>query len=714
MFKKKLYRSIVQHGLFSRGTFLSGIIRTALLFLFIISLNISPVSAQGKLLLAGGGTEGNDGDSTSWSYEPYRWMVQNMVGDTLIILSQTRSTTIDRYFRSLGAKATQVYTIESDPLMIADAIDNAGGVWLRGGFQVDYIQAWEESVVEVAIIEHYQKGGIVGGTSAGAMVLSEFTSHGGPFSPANLADPFNDRNHIDFEFLGLLPNTIIDTHYFERARTGRLLGMLGNIYGQYTPNIRAIGIDALTALMIDENKHARVSGAGVVQFFYPNDNTSIDARPGRPLHVKRLPISQLTHGYEIDLADGTVISKPDDAVWVEGSSPNWNKNIRYTSDFMAETRLQLLHDIDGSEAHWLWVSPDTANYRYDTLKSIHPKTTLVPYDTTLFDDPDYAYLWKSADRLFLDLPDHLQLSRFLDDARPNGRILREEIAGQLPVELPITHLGQSGPLFAGNLSSDRDVIFSGRIKTSQGLALLDKTIVIPHHMRYKGLTERNREVDDRENRENALGWLFNQSGASIGIMGGFLKETHFNNGKVTFTSETNEYNEVAPYLIIDAREGYYTSQSPFTLSEYNAKPKNSAAISNAYLQVIPSGETWTLPGEELTSISEDDQQAEPAEEDSTFESSLLHELPYSIELLHVFPNPFNPTAKIEYKVNKPGTYSLQVFNISGRQIASQEVPIQTSLQGSLSIPLHHQSSGLYFFRLGSREDFEMASALLLK
>jgi len=75
------------------------------------------------------------------------------------------------------------------------------------------------------------------------------------------------------------------------------------------------------------------------------------------------------------------------------------------------------------------------------------------------------------------------------------------------------------------------------------------------------------------------------------------------------------------------------------------------------------------------------------------------ELPSQLELLNVYPNPFNPQATISYSSFKRGIIQLLVFDVMGRLIHSKEFTPSVTGKGSFSLDASTWSSGTYFVRL---------------
>lgn len=120
----------------------------------------------------------------------------------------------------------------NDP-KFARALHEATGVWLSGGDQTKLTAAYRGTAVERELHDLLERGGVIGGTSAGAAVMSSVMITGG-----------NPTAHIDQGF-GFLPGAVVDQHLMKRNRVPRLLGVLTTHPGYF-----GLGIDERTAVVV--------------------------------------------------------------------------------------------------------------------------------------------------------------------------------------------------------------------------------------------------------------------------------------------------------------------------------------------------------------------------------------------------------------------------------------------------------------------------------
>ncbi|OGQ17587.1 MAG: hypothetical protein A2138_18445, partial [Deltaproteobacteria bacterium RBG_16_71_12] len=143
-------------------------------------------------------------------------------------------------------------------------VARADAVWLAGGDQSDYLIRWPDEL-HAALARAIARGAAVGGTSAGAMSLSELTfdaAQGSVDATGAMAAPLDDAVSLSRSPFApvALAGTLVDTHFDARSRLGRLITFLARAAQTDGPVI-GIGIDEETAVVID-GQDVEVSGAG--------------------------------------------------------------------------------------------------------------------------------------------------------------------------------------------------------------------------------------------------------------------------------------------------------------------------------------------------------------------------------------------------------------------------------------------------------------------
>ena len=179
-----------------------------------------------------------------------------------------------------------------DPVKLA-VFDGAAGVFFSGGDQLRIASQIGDTPVERRVRQVHEAGGVVAGTSAGASVMSETMLVGGSSSESHRIGDLNMAPG-----LGLIRDAIIDQHFAERGRIGRLLGAVA-----HNPRILGVGIDEDTATLWEQGRFT-VLGSGAVYVVDAEDVTRSNIAEGASasalsLHDVRLHV--LASGDSFDL-----------------------------------------------------------------------------------------------------------------------------------------------------------------------------------------------------------------------------------------------------------------------------------------------------------------------------------------------------------------------------------------------------------------------------
>lgn len=135
--------------------------------------------------------------------------------------------------------AASVEVLHADSRRISEnpefsrCLDQATGVWLGGGQQTWLAGWYRDTPVQQRLLGVLARGGVIGGTSAGASAMSD------PMIAGGRETPNRGRG------LGLVQGVIIDQHFVRRNRIGRLLKMLDDY-----PDHVGLGIDERTAVIL--------------------------------------------------------------------------------------------------------------------------------------------------------------------------------------------------------------------------------------------------------------------------------------------------------------------------------------------------------------------------------------------------------------------------------------------------------------------------------
>ncbi|HET6398163.1 MAG TPA: cyanophycinase [Candidatus Thermoplasmatota archaeon] len=206
-------------------------------------------------------------------------------------------------FRSLGVREVGVLDVrsrdEADRREWVERVQNAQAVFMTGGDQMRLATTLLGTKMHQAIVERYRSGGIVAGTSAGAAAMSANMIAGGDEgamrkSSVRLAPG-----------LGLIEGCVIDTHFLDRGRIGRLLEVVAS-----NPGHAGLGVGEDTAILVREGHMVEVVGSGVVVVMDGNrirSTNTATAPPGYPIAVEGVLVHTLAPGYRYDLRTHTYL-----------------------------------------------------------------------------------------------------------------------------------------------------------------------------------------------------------------------------------------------------------------------------------------------------------------------------------------------------------------------------------------------------------------------
>jgi cyanophycinase len=214
--------------------------------------------ADRGVLIAIGGHEDKQGDRVILKE------VARRLNDGVLVLATVASHEPEGYleayeeaFHDLGVKELRELYVDdrteaSDPGKLA-LFDDAAGVFFTGGDQLRISSQIGDTPMEARIRRLLAAGGVVAGTSAGASMMSEtMLVRGSNQESYRIGDLHMAPG------LGLVRDMIIDQHFAERGRIGRLLGAVA-----HNPRVLGVGIDEDTAVVIEDGR-MQVIGCGAV------------------------------------------------------------------------------------------------------------------------------------------------------------------------------------------------------------------------------------------------------------------------------------------------------------------------------------------------------------------------------------------------------------------------------------------------------------------
>lgn len=217
-------------------------------------------------------------------------------------------TTADRYrdvFARLGCNRVRIVDVRSrdEAPDAAGLLEGVTGVFLTGGAQLRLTTILGGTAVATAIRRLNARGVHVAGTSAGAAFLSEhmiaFGKEGGtPIAGQATLAPG----------LGLTNRIVVDQHFRQRDRMGRLLSALA-----YNPFAIGIGLDEDTAAFLGPDNRFEVVGSGGITIVDAGGieySSMATVAEGRPVEMIGVRLHLLTEGAVFDLTSRRATPAP--------------------------------------------------------------------------------------------------------------------------------------------------------------------------------------------------------------------------------------------------------------------------------------------------------------------------------------------------------------------------------------------------------------------
>jgi cyanophycinase len=215
------------------------------------------ISDRGQLIIIGG-HEDRDGDRMILEE------VARSVGDGSLVIATVASSSPQEYFDIYHRVFTELGVKDICELYVHDreesaneeklaCLKDAAGIFFSGGDQLRIASQIGDTPFENHVRRIFAEGGTVAGTSAGASAMGELMLVRGSNAESHRLGDI----HLAAG-LNLVTDVIIDQHFAERGRIGRLLGAVA-----LNPRILGIGIDEDTAIIARDGRF-RVMGSGAV------------------------------------------------------------------------------------------------------------------------------------------------------------------------------------------------------------------------------------------------------------------------------------------------------------------------------------------------------------------------------------------------------------------------------------------------------------------
>lgn len=280
------------------------VVLTAVILCFAAGIAQAP---RGSLFIIGGGDRTADlmRDFVRMAGGPDRArivIIPNASGDP-----DTACIEMADEFHVLGVRRVECLRLSREQALdpkSADRLDGATAVYFTGGDQVRVTRALLGTPVQRKLKEIYFAGAVLGGTSAGAAIMSEVMITGDERRNKDTVRNFHfiKKDNVEtVEGMGFITSAIIDQHFVARKRHNRLISVVLE-----HPGLVGVGIDESTAIIVRNGSTFDVAGHGNVIVYDAAHATGIRADSTGTLAGANLTMHVLSAGDSYNLATRTV------------------------------------------------------------------------------------------------------------------------------------------------------------------------------------------------------------------------------------------------------------------------------------------------------------------------------------------------------------------------------------------------------------------------
>ncbi len=620
--------------------------------------------AQGSLLLVGGGAE----DIGDWSDAPYRWAIEQTENKRVAIISfDEPDFWLQDYFLSLGANDARTYQLRNgaiaDAAVTFDTLTSYDMIFIRGGNQANYYNTYINTQTREALQTIWNRGGVLGGTSAGMAILSPiiFTAEERTVYPDEvLNNPLDERVTLRNDFLRTLSgNWIFDTHFVERGRMPRLVGFLANWYLKTGDIAKGIGVDDRTAFCIGKNGVGQVFGTAAVTIVQP-DSTNPFAQKDGVLQSQPMVLQQLLQGSTYDFQTEK-IEGLNQQVEVQNEEETSRYHLLFLgSDEAAEEAwvYDFLIDSTGIETDAITVISENINWLSEIPVLSEATTSLFAPSVASGGSPEVAEQLLNTHKFIIAENAADAFFTFINQT-PNGFILLERMQSPDVTTLFVGDNGRfAGKTFVVNYLDEPLASYQGELTFRNGLALLEHSVFMPN-------TFLTSTADFYENTISGLQYTMLRDRLKFGfwLTGNTVARYRPSGDSIMLENLHGDY----PVLAATFDQAIQADFAPAINERWNP-PRNTIGFERMTLEVLAPGDRKVLGIDPVSSTT-----------------------PTLSETVRVYPNPVQNELFVQS--NEPLLFS--IFDTSGQLLKSGK------LTGSQSINIHFLPKGVFLLVLES-------------
>ncbi|HPF98086.1 MAG: cyanophycinase [Mangrovimonas sp.] len=218
-------------------------------------------------------------------------------------------------FDKLGCKDVTILDIRTRKQAVSavalNHVKQAQCVMFSGGDQSKISNYIGGTALHDMLLERYKndEGFVIAGTSAGAMAMAEEMIAGGSSTKSFVKDAVKMKKG-----LGFIPQLIIDTHFIQRGRFGRVAEAVAK-----HPDLLGVGLAEDTGIIIKNGKDCTVIGSGMALVFDPRKlkhNNEKILKPGTPMSLTNMKVHVLANGDRFNIKSSKIKVLPVESPFV--------------------------------------------------------------------------------------------------------------------------------------------------------------------------------------------------------------------------------------------------------------------------------------------------------------------------------------------------------------------------------------------------------------
>jgi cyanophycinase len=204
-------------------------------------------------------------------------------------------------FKKMGAPKAEFQILTREQALKEEScglLEDAGGVFFSGGDQARLMGVLLNTPLHKKLLEIYEKGAVIGGTSAGAAVISEIMITGDEKREVKEGHEFETLQAgivVTAPGLGFIKTAIVDQHFATRKRHNRLISLIAE-----NPRLLGIGIDECTAIIVNPDETFDVIGEKDV-VIYDASRAKVNIAPSKSIGISNMILHVLLPGTKFNL-----------------------------------------------------------------------------------------------------------------------------------------------------------------------------------------------------------------------------------------------------------------------------------------------------------------------------------------------------------------------------------------------------------------------------